>query len=296
MKIQELLSDYNVPFSTEGKNISNGWLGLSCPDCNDTGTHLGWNLDGDFMTCWKCGGKRTVPTLAKLLHVSEQETRKIIKQYGGFSTTHTAKVIIQQKPFKMPSGTMPLTNTQKKYLSLRAFDPDYLEKEWNLFGTGPFSKLNEIDYKHRIIIPFYWNDKIVSFDSRDFTGKAINRYQACPKEFEKIPHKEILYGKQSGWVETGILVEGPTDVWRFGTKSFAVSGIKYTPEQVRVIAKSFKRIAICFDDDSQAKIQANKLVAELKFRGVDAFRVDIEGDPGSMKQEDADYLVKQLIK
>ena len=42
-------------------------------------------------------------------------------------------------------------------------------------------------------------------------------------------------------------------------------------------------------------IQADKLVAELKFRGVDAFRVDIEGDPGSMKQDDANYLIKQLI-
>ena len=50
-----------------------------------------------------------------------------------------------------------------------------------------------------------------------------------------------------------------------------------------------------FDDDPQAKLQATKIVAELRFRGVDAFKVDIEGDPGSMKQEDADYLVKQLI-
>lgn len=32
------------------------------------------------------------------------------------------------------------------------------------------------------------------------------------------------------------------------------------------------------------------------FRGVDAFRVEIRGDPGSMKQSEADYLVKQLIK
>ena len=50
-----------------------------------------------------------------------------------------------------------------------------------------------------------------------------------------------------------------------------------------------------FDNDPQAKLQATKIVAELRFRGVDAFRVDIKGDPGSMKQEDADYLVKQLI-
>jgi hypothetical protein len=80
-----------------------------------------------------------------------------------------------------------------------------------------------------------------------------------------------------------------------GTSSCAVSGIKYTPKQVRLLAKIFKRIAVMFDDDPQAKIQANKIVAELKFRGVDAFRVDVEGDPGGMKQSDADYLVKNLI-
>jgi DNA primase len=118
---------------------------------------------------------------------------------------------------------------------------------------------------------------------------------ACPKDRELIPHKEILYGKQEYWKDNAICVEGPTDVWRFGVRSFAVSGIKFTPKQVRVMAKMFKRVAVCFDNDPQALIQANKLVGELKFRGVDAFRVDIEGDPGSMKQEDADYLVKQLI-
>ena len=91
------------------------------------------------------------------------------------------------------------------------------------------------------------------------------------------------------------MVEGPTDVWRLGSLAFAVSGIKYTPIQVRNISKAFKQVAIVFDADPQAKIQATKLVAELRFRGVDAFRVDIEGDPGSMKQEDADYLVKNLI-
>ena len=119
---------------------------------------------------------------------------------------------------------------------------------------------------------------------------------ACPGDRELIPHKNILYGKQEAWKETGICVEGPTDVWRFGINSFGTSGIKYTPKQVRVISSIFNRVAVCFDDDPQAIIQANKIVAELRFRGVDAFRVDIEGDPGSMKQEDADYLVKQLMK
>jgi len=59
---------------------------------------------------------------------------------------------------------------------------------------------------------------------------------------------------------------------------------------------AFSRVAVCFDGgEVQAKEQANKLVADLKFRGVDAWRVDIEGDPGDMAQEEANYLVKQLM-
>jgi hypothetical protein len=79
--------------------------------------------------------------------------------------------------------------------------------------------------------------------------------------------------------------------------SFATSGIKYTPKQVRVMAKSFKRIWVMFDDDPQALVQAKKLVSELRFRGVEAmlFESIIASDPGSMKQNDADYLIKQLI-
>jgi len=60
------------------------------------------------------------------------------------------------------------------------------------------------------------------------------------------------------------------------------------------MAKLFKRIFVVYDDDPQAVIQAKKLVAELQFRGLKAIRVTIEGDPGSMKQDEADYFVKQL--
>jgi len=75
-----------------------------------------------------------------------------------------------------------------------------------------------------------------------------------------------------------------------------VSGIQYTHEQIRVISNTFKRVAIVFDDEPQAQNQARKLVADLRFRNVDAWNVEIKGDPGSMKQKDADELVKNLMK
>ena len=107
--------------------------------------------------------------------------------------------------------------------------------------------------------------------------------------------EHILYGNQEKWKSTGICVEGPTDVWRLGSAACAVSGIKYTQQQVRQLKNAFKRIAVVFDDDPQAVVQAKKLVTDLKERNVDAFRIPITGDPGSMDQEDANYLVKQII-
>ena len=298
MDIIQLYNDFSVPYQTEGhRHCREGWINTECPYCfGNPGLHLGYNLEGDFYTCYRCGAHFVDQTIAKLLKVSESEARKIIKQYGLLTTTHKKPIVkIRAKAHRLPSNTMPLQSNHKRYLERRGFDPEYLEREWNLVGTGPISKLDDLDYKHRIIIPFLWDAQQVSFDSRDITGKHMAKYMACPADRELIPHKEILYGKQEKWREKGICVEGPTDVWRFGVNSFGTSGIKYTNLQVRQMAKTFKRIAVVFDNDPQAVVMATRLVAELKFRGVDSFRVDIEGDPGSMKQEDADYLVKQLI-
>jgi hypothetical protein len=299
MDIIQLYNDYSVPYQTEGhKHCRSGWVNTECPLCSgNPGLHLGWNIQGNYYVCWRHGFSPTVTTLSKLIHLPEKETYHIIKQYGLLipKLTKEPQVKIRVKAHRLPSNAEPLNTSHRAYLSKRGFDPDLLERTWNLLGTGPFSRLDNIDYRFRIIIPFIWNGQQVSFDSRDITGKDPGRYKACPGDRELISHKSILYGKQECWKEKGILVEGPTDVWRMGTSSFAVSGIKYTPAQVRWIAKTFRQVAVCFDNDSQATIQAGKIVAELKFRGVDAFRVDIKGDPGAMKQEDADYLVKQLL-
>ena len=186
----------------------------------------------------------------------------------------------------------------------RGFDANYLETKYGLLGTGPVSSLDGINYKFRIVAPIYWFDKQVSFQARDITNRSKLKYITCPKDLELVFHKDILYG--NWWQlahylpqvsnDTGIIVEGITDVWRYGNYAYATFGIKYTPTQVRLIANIFKRVAVMFDNETQAIIQANKLVAELKFRGVDAWTVSIDGDPGSMKQSEADELVKDILK
>lgn len=300
MDILQLYQDYTIDFVTEGhKHARQGWVNTTCPFCTgNPGYHLGYDLLHNYFYCWRCGWHPITPTLALVLNIRQDEVRRLLRQYGLYLARHFVEPMVEQnkKPFQFPTDTVPLLEHHKRYLEERGYDVERIERVWDLKSTGPVGRLDEKDYKNRILIPFYWNGTVVSFTSRNTQSASHEkRYKTCPKDRERVHMKEILYGRQEEWRETGILVEGPTDVWRMGTSSFAVSGIQYTSQQVRLISKSFKRVAVMFDDDPQARIQATKIVAELKFRGVDAFKVDIEDDPGSMKQTDADYLVKQLI-
>lgn len=300
MDIIQFYQDFSINYRTEGhKHCRPGWVNIECPFCTgNPGYHLSFELEEQYFLCWRCGWHSTIETIAKLTNLSWKAASEIIKKYGGSTPSigHTTKVKKNTKPFQFPSSTGPLTQRHKDYLTSRGFDSDKLIQLWGLLATGAVSVLDGLSYKLRIIIPVIWERAAVSFISRDITNKSTLRYITCPLDREIIHHKTILYGKQERWKDIGICVEGVTDVWRFGTHSFATFGIKYTQIQVRNMARMFKRIPVVYDSDNQARIQADKLVAELKFRGVDAFRVDIEGDPGGMKQEEANYLIKQLIK
>jgi hypothetical protein len=300
MNIEKFYRDYSIRYVSAGehKHAREGWINIECPFCTgNAGYHLGFDLNSPKFVCWRCGGHSIPNTIAALLNLNWKEVYPILKQYDSNTQKHAPEkqIKIRRKILKFPEPLISLNSKHRDYLEGRGFDPDWLIEEYDLKGTGPMALLEKLNYKHRIVIPYYWDSKVVSFDTRDITGKAQNKYQACPDDREVIPHKSILYGRPDKWKEVGICVEGSSDVWRFGFNSFAVSGIKYTPAQVRVIANTFKRVPVVFDDDPQAKVQANKLVAELKFRGIDAFRIDIKGDPGAMSQTEANYLVKQLI-
>lgn len=301
MNIIQLFQDYNISFQTEGnKHCRPGWVNIDCPFCSGIpDLHLGFNLTKNYFNCWRCGGKNIIIVIQKLLKISKSEVKEIIKQYDGITTPQTlpkTKITVRKKAFKFPSNHDFLLQSHKNYLEKRKFNWQKLVSNWNIMGTGPISHLDNINFKHRIIIPIHWNGKCVSFQARDITDKSDLKYITCPKNREVIFHKHILFGNQLKWGDVGICVEGVFDVFRFGFNAFATFGIKYTPEQMRLMVKTFKRVIVCYDDDSNAIAQANKLVAELRFRGVSSCWVPIVGDPGNMGQKEVDHLIKQLIK
>ncbi len=301
MSIQDLLTNYNIPFVTEGhKRNTEGWINIHCPFCpGSKDFHLGIHEDGNGCHCWRCGGHTMVELLTRLLGVSEAEARSLLRKYkGGVPRKRIVKTAAVIFPIKLPSPNTPLKRASCNYLRQRGYKPKALEKEWSLRQTGPMSLLDGMLFNNRIIIPIYWNGDLVSFQARDISGESPYKYLACPKNREKRHHKNILYGKQESLIKAKriIVVEGVTDVWRFGPCSTATFGIKFKMEQILQLSRLGNQFAIIFDNEPQAQRQARKLQVKLRTLGKDAVIEQIPDDPGNMPQEEADYLVRQLQK
>ena len=301
MDVIQLYKDFGIKYLTEGhKHCRPGYVNTPCPFCTgNAGYHLSYNLDEDYFVCWRCGWKPTVKTLSALLRVEDRDIYPLLKIYEA-SLKHTEKKKIEKIKFRFPSDVHDLFPHHAKYLRKRKFDPEKIEREWGIKSLGPTAKLKlpdgkVIDYSHRILLPFRWNGVEVSFDSRDVTGKTEKRYNACPIEMEAIEHKRILYANQEKWASTGVGVEGPTDAWRLGPKSFGTSGSKFTPEQVKVITRSFKRVFLVRDPDMAGFTSSRKLKREIELRGVECKIITIPTDPGDLPQDDADHLMRELI-
>lgn len=224
------------------------------------------------------------------------EAKRIILEYGGEKTRPLLKQnspvqVGKRKRVDFPLGTVELQPKHRDYLIGRNFDPDLLERIYGLKGTGPLG-----DYKFRIIAPVILDGKMVSYQGRDVTGKSDLRYKACPLDLEVIHHKHTLYGVDLVKGGSVVVVEGITDVWRLGPGAVATFGTGFTKQQANMIMQKFKRVYLLFDPEPKAQQVAEELSWVLSNVGVESYIIDLGSgtDPGDMKQDDADNLMKEL--
>lgn len=226
-----------------------------------------------------------------LAHVGKLEALEILRTYGSKRPVRRGRKETEERPssVKLPPGTASLTSVHKKYLEDRGFDPDELEKRWHLKGTrniGPYS--------FRIIIPIYQNNKLVSFQGRDITGRSPLRYKACPLNREVVPHKECLYGEDYVDSDNVVVVEGVTDVWKLGKGSVATFGIAYKRAQVLRLLQ-YKNVHIVYDPEPIAQSQAERMAYELSSLGVNVHVVSgLKCDPGDLSADEARDLMRML--
>lgn len=296
LNARRLCEERGVPYWTDGyKQCRPNWIQLDCPFCvGNVGPHLGYDEQRGYFNCWRCGSHSIIEALSALLHVRHSEARQIAVRYEGFvaGASKSSQIrVARRRQCVLPQGSAPLRPPHKEYLRGRAFDPSVLESLWALQGTtnlGP--------YKFRIIAPIYDLDgRLVSYQGRDYTGRAKLRYKACREDREAKHHKDMLYGQWLANKDWVVVVEGIVDVWRLGRNAVATFGIKYRPTQVARL-RSYSRRFILFDhSDLQAHKQAKKLTSELATLPGNVWLVDVlDDDPAKMSQADADALMHEL--
>ena len=80
MKFEEILTEYHIPFKTEGNHCRNGWINFDCPFCSKDQEHyrMGFNIEGKYVHCWLCGKHGLVHTLSEITDISYSKCKKLL--------------------------------------------------------------------------------------------------------------------------------------------------------------------------------------------------------------------------
>ena len=267
MNFEKLFLDYGIEYSTK---INRNWVNVRCPYCGGSSFKFGFSPSEDYCTCFACGFHNLNETLSKLLNISVSVIPDIIRNYKTrtiiVDSLNKKKTVINK--IELPTDTF--TIAERKYLRSRNFSPKYLNQKYGIVGGGITGK-----WKHRIIIPLIYNNKIVSFTGRSILPKnqleelEIPRYKNLSINESIFNSKNILYNMNNIEGRTVVLCEGPFDVLRFDGNAVCSFGTTITQEQIEVMAYNYDKIFIIFDNEIEAQKKARKYGMELACLGVD---------------------------
>jgi hypothetical protein len=294
INIASLFADNGIEFQSS----ANGWVNTACPFCDDSGNHLGYPKDGGLFTCWKCGTHKEWGTIAALLGISIHQAADVCKQYKTPTKMPSRRDNALQGDLdrvltvKMPYSTGPMTGRHKDYLRSRGFDPDRLEVEWGLLGTGAVGP-----FAHRIIIPIHdRNGNLVCFRGRDIPGLSPMRYKSCPDRLAAVDIKNCVYGLDRVKGDTIVIVEGAAKVWRLGSPACATFGATVTDAQL-ILLKQFRHRCIVFDGDETGREKAKELAKRLAMFDGSVLCYDLPDGvgPDDLTTKEAASFMKEII-
>lgn len=298
MNFERLFRDYKVEYNTR---VNRGWTNITCPFCDDSTFNGGFNNSGDYFHCWKCGSHPFQEALWRVLAVPKSEIASIIKNYHG--RNESLNVLNRKKnavvSLELPTDTF--TKAEKQYLKKRGFSPRHLKEKYGVVGGGIVG-----EWKYRIIVPLFYNGRLVSWVGRSILSKQqqeeyeIPRYKNLSIEKSVIDPKSTFFNLDNCNNKVGVLLEGPFDVMRMGDNFFCSFGTELTQNQIRIIGEKFNEVYILFDNEMQAQKKARKVGLQLSSIGINVEIIDCLGDynvndPGELNNVQAEKLRKDIF-
>ena len=295
IQILDLLENIGIKYKSSGKNVSSGWVEVSCPaeDCSDPSQHCGIHLGSGNFHCWVCGCKGGIIRFVQMAsQMNYHQARKTIEKFSDEIIYVPQENNRNSYPIDRniipKEASLNLPQLHRDYLIGRNFDPDQIQKDYKImscYETG--------NYSYRIIVPIIIDGITVNFTARDVTGLQDNKYKNCKNNEVILPMKETIYNIDS-IKNKAIICEGVTDVWRIGKGCVATMGVEYTSSQLSLLAqKELDEIYILFDSD--AIMKAEKLANSISTFCSKVEVVELEiGDPADMSRSEVIKLRKEI--
>lgn len=295
--IQLILDELQVDYTTRGKNVSEGWIGTQCPfpGCSDRSNHCGICLENPVVSCFICGTTGNylsflaahLNSWAKAIEIIQKFTpRELKKPFQKQTYSRAIHVELPKEATKNP------TKYQKEYIKSRGYKLKDLEILYDFYYNGPIGK-----WANRIIIPIYYNNRLVTFSSIDIAEKSKLRYKHLSKEESIIHCKELLYGIDSiKNFDIIMVVEGFFDKARIGKNCVSTMGTLITPEQFKLLTR-FKKVITVFDGDDAGYKNSIKIANDLSvFTNVERVILPEGTDPDNLDNSDIKELQLMIKK
>lgn len=283
----QFLKDFKIRYTEHSPNVSQGWMGVACPFCNDKSDHLGIHIATGGMSCWRCGRHSPLDYIIAVLRIPRSEAKTIYSRYltkslhpniGNVKVQYASEVTLPPKEF---------TPSEVAYLNKRNFTQHHIDT-YDLRGGRYFG-----EWAYRIVIPIQYNNVIVSA-----TGRTIA--DAKPKYYSLEPSKSIMNLKHIFFgldlaKDAVAVVEGPIDAIKGGPGFIASFGTTIKDEQL-LLLKEYDTIYFVKDNDKageQFVREAYKL-SSMGVRNVEVVSIDDYKDVGEMPQDAIDDLRKEL--
>lgn len=186
---------------------------------------------------------------------------------------------------------LPVEHEARIYLESRDFDPDVIGRFWNVHWCY---EADRYICQDRLIIPIYHNKRMVGWQARaayETNWKLSNlpKYYTAPGT----PRRQILYNFGNAVRhQTGIIVEGVTDVWRIGPQAMCTLGASFTTQQQTLFRRGFRDYSgvLLYDPDVKEKLAERSSEIETKLNeqlksGFCSVQLPDGTDPGSLSRD-----------
>jgi len=295
-QVIRLLDQYGIPYWTEGKNVSAGWVNIQCPFCDDHSNHCGINPDEVKFNCWRCDhGGKLVNLLIEITGMSYSACQSMLENdrilTGDELLEHLQndqyedlKEVIVDKPVPLPD-TFELITPETQWDLLDAYQERRGITRDTLVHQG-CGIIRYGRYMNRMIIPVTLCGRIMSYQAADLTGHANLKYRTAPGFINHFLYNYDRIDRRM------IVTEGVLDAWRLGDDAVASFGTSLTDEQVYLIEeKELDELYFCWDEDAFWKAQKMIKYFAASIGTIKIIDLPFGHDPDSVGKEYVDQWI-----